>query len=136
MARAVGFVDGMPRGNLPVAVVDGPNADAIVAAMGAGVAGAGVTLVPRKVPVSGLAASGVRVIIVPEGQAGQQAAIAAAARGMHAVTMSTDMTCVNSGNCVVGVASDPRVEIVVSRAASTAAGVGFAQAFRVMIREV
>jgi hypothetical protein len=136
MARAVGFVDGMPRGAVPVAVVDGPNADAVVAAMGAGVAGGGVTLVPRKIPVSGLAASGVRVIIVPEGQGAQQAAIAAAARGMHAVTMSTDMTCVNSGNCVVGVSAEPRVEIVVSRAASTAAGVAFAQAFRVMIREV
>ena len=136
MARAAGFVDGLPRGNVPVAVVDGPNADAVVAAMGAGVAGGGVTLVPRKVAVGDLAGSGVRVIIVPEGQGGQHGAIAAAARSLHAVTMSTDMACVNSGNCVVGVAAEPRVEIVVSRAASTAAGVSFAQAFRVMIREV
>jgi hypothetical protein len=136
MARAAGFVEGLPRGSVPVAIVDGPGADAIVAAMGAGVAGGGVTLVPRKVAVGALASSGVRVIIVPEGQGAQHAAIAAAARGMHAVTMSTDMACVNSGNCVVGVSAEPRVEIVVSRAASTAAGVAFAQAFRVMIREV
>jgi hypothetical protein len=76
------------------------------------------------------------VIIVPEGQGGSHAAIAAAARGLHAVTLSTDMACVNSGNCVVGVAAEPRVEIVVSRAASGANGVSFAQAFRVMIREI
>ncbi|HEX8899811.1 hypothetical protein [Vitreimonas sp.] len=136
MARAVGFVEGLPRGNVTVAVVDGPGADAIVAAMGAGVAGGGVTLVPRKVAVGALAGSGARVIIVPEGQGGSHAAIAAAARGLHAVTLSTDMACVNSGNCVVGVAAEPRVEIVVSRAASSANGISFAQAFRVMIREI
>lgn len=136
MARAVGFVDGLPRGNVTVAVVDGPGADAIVAAMGAGVAGGGVTLVPRKVAVGALAGSGARVIIVPEGHGGSHAAIAAAARGLNAITLSTDMSCVNSGSCVVGVAAEPRVEIVVSRAASAANGITFAQAFRVMIREV
>jgi len=136
MARAVGFAEGIPRGALPVAVVDGPNADAVIAAMGAGVAGGGVTLQPRKVAASALAGSGVRVIIVPEGQGGSHAAVAAAARSLRAVTLSTDMACVNSGNCVVGVAAEPRVEIVVSRAASSASGISFAQAFRVMIREI
>lgn len=136
MARTASFIDDLPRGNVPVAVVDGPNADAVIAAMGAGVVGAGVTLVPRRVAIGALASSGVRVIIVPEGQGAQQAAIAAAARTLRAVTLSTDMSCVNSGHCVVGVATAPRVEIVVSRSASTATGVSFAQAFRVMIREI
>lgn len=136
IARAVGFVEGLPRGSVDVAVVDGPGADEVIAAMGSGVAGGGVTLTPRRVPVGALAGSGVRVIIVPEGQVGSHAAIAAAARSLHAVTLSTDMACVNSGKCVVGVAAEPRVDIVVSRAAATASAIAFQQAFRVMIREI
>jgi hypothetical protein len=136
IARAVGFINGLPRGVVDVAVVDGPGADALVAAMGRDLTAGGVTLHPRRVPVSRLANSGVRIIIVPEGQRASHAAIAAAARSLSAVTLSTDMVCVRSGRCVVGVAAAPRVVIVVSRSAALASGVSFAQAFRVMIREI
>jgi hypothetical protein len=136
IARAVGFINGLPRGAVDVAVVDGPGADALLAAMGRGVSAGGVTLNPRRVRLSGLGASGVRVIIVPEGQGASHATIAAAARSLGAVTLSTDMACVRARRCVVGVAASPRVEIVVSRAAAAASGVSFAQAFRVMIREI
>lgn len=136
VARAVGFINGLPRGIVDVAVVDGPGADAVMAMMGAGVAAGGVTLSPRRVSLNQLAASGARVIIVPEGQGASHAAIAAAAQRLHAVTLSTDMACVRAGHCVVGVAAQPRVEIVVSRSASRDANISFAQAFRVMIREI
>jgi hypothetical protein len=136
VARAVGFVNGLPRGVVNVAVVDGPGAEAVMSAMAQGVSAGGITLNPRRVPLNALTASGARVIIVPEGQSGAHAAIAAAARSMHAVTVSTDMSCVRAGRCVVGVASSPRVEIVVSRAAAAAADISFGQAFRVMIREI
>ncbi len=136
IARAVGFVSGLPRGVIDVAVVDGPGADALIAAMGRGISAGGVTLNPRRVSVDELGASAVRVIIVPRGQDASHAAIAAAAAELHAVTISTDTECVRSGRCVVGVSTSPRVEIVVSRAAATAAGVSFTQAFLVMIREI
>lgn len=136
IARAVGFANGLPRGAVDVAVVDGPGADAVLAAMGASVSAGGVTLTPRRVSLSVLAASHARVIIVPEGQASVHAQIAEAARATGALTISTDMSCVRANRCVVGVASAPRVEIVVSRAAARASGVSFAQAFQVMIREV
>lgn len=136
MARAVGFVSGLPRGTIIAAVVDGPNADSVVAAMNAGVNGGGVTLLPRKVPASGLVASGARVIIVPEGMESQYATIAAAAKSLHAVTVSTDMNCVKQAHCVVGVVARPRVDILVSREASKTNGVSFNQAFRIMIREI
>jgi hypothetical protein len=136
IARAVGFVNGLPRGVVNVAVVDGPGADAVMAAMANGVSAGGLTLNPRRVALNALATSGARVIIVPEGQGASHAAIASAARGMRAVTVSTDMSCVRAGRCVVGVASSPRVEIVVSRIAAAAADISFGQAFRVMIREI
>jgi hypothetical protein len=95
-----------------------------------------VRLNPRRVSLADLAQSGARIIIVPEGQGASHGAIAAAARQLRAVTLSTDMSCVRSGHCVVGVATSPRVEIVVSRSAATASRVSFSQAFRVMIREI
>jgi hypothetical protein len=136
IARAVGFVQGLPRGVIEVAVVDGPGADAVAQAMQGGVAAGGVTLLPRRVSIAQLSGSGARVIIVPEGQGASHAAIAEAARGLHAVTLSSDMACVRAGYCVVGVAVQPRVDIVISRAAATAANVRFAQAFRVVFREI
>lgn len=136
MARAVGFINGLPRGVINVAVVDGSGADAVIAAMGRGVAAGGITLNPRRVALAELASSNLRVIIVPEGQSASHAAIAAAARSLHAVTVSTDMSCVRSGRCVVGVVTSPRMEIVVSRAAQRASGASFQEAFRVMIREI
>jgi len=136
IARAVGFINGLPRGVVDVAIVDGPGADALLAAMGRGVSAGGITLNPRRVSLARLADSGARVIIVPEGQSASHAAIAAAARRLNAVTLSTDMSCVRSGRCVVGVAASPRVEIIVSRASALASRVSFSQAFRVMIREI
>jgi hypothetical protein len=136
IARAVGFINGLPRGAIDVAIVEGPGANALAAAMGRRVTAGGMTLNPRLVPISRLAASGVRVIIVPEGQHASHMAIATAAHTLSAVTLSTDMNCVRSGHCVVGVSASPRVEIVVSRAAAAASGVSFSQAFRVMIREI
>lgn len=136
MARAVGFANGLPRGAIDVAVVDGPGAEAVLAVMGQRVTAGGVTLTPRRVSLSALGASGARVVIVPEGQAASHARIAEMARAMGALTISTDLDCVRANHCVVGVASSPRVEIIVSRSAARASGVSFAQAFRVMIREV
>jgi hypothetical protein len=136
IARAVAFVQGLPRGAIEVAVVDGPGADAMAAAMGGGVAAGGVTLLPRRISLADLPGSGVRVIIVPEGQGASHQAIAEAARRLHAVTLSSDMACVRGGHCVVGVAVRPRVDIVISRAAAAAANVRFSQAFRVVFREI
>jgi hypothetical protein len=136
MARAVGFANGLPRGAVDVAVVDGPGADELLAVMGGRISAGGVMLTLRRVPLGALAESGARVIIVPEGQGSAHGQIAQAARAMGALTISTDMSCVRANRCVVGVASAPRVEIVVSRAAARASGVSFARAFQVMIREV
>jgi len=136
MVRAVGFVEGFPKGDVAAAVVDGPGADAVMAAFGSGVSGGAVTLKPKKLAVGELAGSGVKVIIVPEGQSGQHAAIAAAAKQLKAVTISTDKGCAQAGQCVLSATSAPQVEIVMSRSAASAAGVSFGAAFRVMIKEI
>lgn len=80
IARAVGFVCGLPRGAVNVPIVDGPGADVLVAAMGRGIAAGGMTLSPCRVSVGALAASNLRVIIVPEGLGASHTPIATVAR--------------------------------------------------------
>lgn len=136
MVRAVGFAESTPKGAVQAAVVDGPGADQIIAALGSGVSANGVTLTGRKVAASALAGSGAKVIIVPAGQSAAFATISAAARQLGALTISADMSCVRAGQCVVGATASPQVEIVVSRSAAAANAVTFASAFRVMIKEI
>lgn len=136
IARLISFMENGPKGTVEVAVVDGAGADAAIAAFGGGVAAGPVTLKAKKVAASALAGSGAKVILVPEGQAANQAAVAAAAKALGALSISTDKSCAESGKCVASVQSDPKVEIVVNRAAATASKVSFQSAFRVMIKEL
>jgi hypothetical protein len=57
------------------------------------------------------------------------------ARRQRVLTITSDMDCVVAGKCVVGVAAEPRVEVVVSRSAAAACGVVFSDAFRMMVLE-
>jgi hypothetical protein len=50
--------------------------------------------------------------------------------------ITTDITQVHSGSCVMGVRSRPKVEVFVNRAAASANGVIFSTVFRVMITEL
>jgi hypothetical protein len=50
--------------------------------------------------------------------------------------VTTDITRVRSGNCIMGVRSQPKVEVFVNRAAASASGVTFSTVFRVMITEL
>ena len=135
IARAIGFVRGMPRGAVDVAVIDGEGADAVMAAMRPGVTAGGVTLFARRVSLDELEQSRVRVIVVPEGQREAHARIASIARRMHAVTASTDLACVQADYCVVGVSAQHSNQIRVSREAAEASDVSFSVAFRVLVSE-
>ena len=64
------------------------------------------------------------------------AAVAAAARAKRLVTIGSDPACVNAGFCVMGVSSEPKVEITITRAAAAAVGASFRAAFLMMVHEV
>ena len=63
-------------------------------------------------------------------------AVAEMARGRGVLTISTDLSCVRADQCVMGVAVEPRVQVLVSRRACEAAAVNFATSFRMMITEL
>jgi hypothetical protein len=139
VAKAIGFVEGGPKGAVDVAVVtDGgaskADADAFVALAGA-ITG-DITLKPTIVAPGALASSNAKVAFIPAGLSGSYGDIAAASASKKIITVTTDPACVAAQKCAISIVSEPKVDITVSKAAASASGVAFGSAFSMMIKEV
>ncbi|WP_417317222.1 hypothetical protein [Emcibacter sp.] len=141
--KAAAFVQPALSGDVPTAIVyDSSNpeskadADGIAAAIGGGLQIKNSTLKPTLVDVSNLGAlSSVKVAFLTHGMGGHQSAVASAAAQSGILTISNDMSCVESDLCVVGVESSPKVSIVVSKSATQASSLSFGSAFLMMVKE-
>jgi hypothetical protein len=140
--RALTFLENGPSGAAVLGVVFDPSKpasvaekNAVMAALGGGYSAGGLTLTGKPVEASAVAGvSGVAALYVTHGV--NYAAVGAAAKAKRLVTVASDQACATSGACVMGVSTDPKVDIVVNRSAAAAVGASFKAAFRMMIREV
>jgi hypothetical protein len=140
--RALTFLENGPTGRVVLGVVFDPSKpasvaekNAVMAAIGGGYAAGAVTLVGKPVEADDVAGvAGVNALFVTGGV--NYAAVGAAAKARKIVTIGSAPACVNSGACVMGVTTEPKVEIVVNRSAAAAVGVAFKAAFRMMIKEI
>ena len=57
-------------------------------------------------------------------------------QGSGIVTITTNLNYVASGDCVLGVSSDPKVQVLLNRNAASDAAVSFSTSFRMMIQEM
>jgi len=140
IGRALGFVDGAAGSERVVAIVydsaSEGEAQALNEVMSGGLSAGRVTLNGRLVPagdLSGLSGADAAVLV---GAAAGDDGVFSAASGQGVMTVSTDMGCVESGACVMGVQSAPSVRIVVNRGAASASSISFAAAFAMMIEEI
>ncbi len=141
LGRAVAFMQPPPPNDAVIAIVyvegnaaSRQDAEAIAALIGAGLPVGRTTMRPRTADVDHLAAAGPSVVIAASGANGPR--LYAATRSARALCVTTDIEAVRTGVCAMAISSEPRVEIVVNHAASAAAGIDFAAAFRMMIREL
>ncbi len=140
--RALAFLENGPTGRATLGVVFDPSKpasvaekNAVMAALGSGYAAGSLTLVGKPVEAGEVGdVSGVQALYVTGGV--NYAAVGGAAKAKKLITIGSDPACVNSGACVMGVSTDPKVEIVVNRATAAAVGVAFKAAFRMMIHEI
>jgi hypothetical protein len=140
--RALTFLENGPTGKATLGVVFDPakpasvaEKDAVLAALGGGYNAGALTLVGVPIPISAIGgAGGVKALFVTGGV--NYAAVGAAAKAKNIVSIGSDPACVKSGACVMGVSTDPKVEITVNRAAAAAVGASFKAAFRMMIKEI
>jgi len=144
-AKTVGFTSPPLTGTVKVAVVfdaavpqSQKDAEALKGILGSGLAAGAATLVPVAVPVEQVEAGldGVGLVFVTGGLAAHHDKIFAATKARKLLSVSTDGACVQAGKCVMGVKSEPKVEIQVNKAAAEASSVAFAPAFRMMISEI
>lgn len=142
--RTLGFVANPPSGPVDLAILFDPavpmsatDAQAAADTIGAGLRIGSATVRPVLLPVGELnRLAGFRFVLLTAGLEAHFEAVAEATRGRGILSISADFACVRAGRCVMAVASEPRVQVLVNRAASEAAAVEFAAAFRLMITEM
>ena len=89
----------------------------------------------RRVPANALGGlQGARVAFVTAGT--NYRAVAAAAAPRSILTISGDPGCVQAGQCVVAINSVPKVQILVSKAATRASNLKFGSAFLMLVKEI
>lgn len=131
-------------GTVSVAIVFDPanpasksDADAIKAALDAEPNAAGLTLAPVMVPASDLSKIlPTKMAIISYGMKSFFDQIAAVAASAGTLTVSTDLDCVKSNKCVLGVVSAPAVDIYYSKAAADAGKIIFAPAFTMLVKQI
>jgi len=143
-ARAFSFVRDRRSDAVRVALVRDPNnpdsveeATQVDAAIGSGIDVGRLHLTVTDVAVDQLdRATNVDVIWLTKGLSDRDFARAAEiANRNHAVSVSSDLSCVQDELCVLGVQARPTVRIILSAAAATKAGIDFQPAFRMMVTE-
>jgi hypothetical protein len=141
LGRAITFIVPPPTSGATLAIVyssgapgSRSDAEAIIALIGGWLQAGNTMLRPKLVEVGALASANCAVVIAASGSNG--AALSAASRSAHALCVTTEIAAVEAGLCAMGIKSAPRVEILLNHAAVGAAGIEFATAFRMMIREI
>ena len=122
---AIAYVQGDPASRF--------DAEAIAASFGDGLRAGGGWLHPRLVATNAMG-GGFAVVIAAQGT--DSAVVGAGARAARALCVTRNLDAVRAGVCAMGIATEPRVEILLNHAAAAAASVEFAAAFRMMIQEM
>ncbi len=141
LAKAIGFLEPAPSGTGTVAISYDPadpaskqDADAIAAYFGDGLKAGAAMLKPKVVEIGQLGGGGFIAVVAASGV--KVAEVTAATRAQHVACITADATAVQAGQCVMSVKSDPKVEILINRAAATSSGVGFGSAFLLMAHAI
>jgi hypothetical protein len=142
-ARALSFLEPAPSGEVPLTIVFDPavpasvsQKDAVIGALGAAVTVGSLSLKPTALPIGDLGSASGPAMFLTTGLDGSLDKVAAAVAGKQVVTIGADTSCVSSGKCVLGVETQPKVQVLVNAAAAKAAGVSFKSAFRMMVKEL
>jgi hypothetical protein len=80
-------------------------------------------------------AQNLRAVLVADHMKPHYDKVSAFGHRTGALILSADLDCVRSNKCTVGIASAPRVEVIVSSKQAQASGIQFSEAFRMMVTE-
>jgi hypothetical protein len=142
MARVLGFMDQPPPATVNLGVVYDPGnaasqkeAESLVAQLGGGFAAGKFTLVPKLVKIGDVGGASMNAFVLTSGVGGS-AKLADATKSKKIPCFTGDHEAVSSGNCLIGITTDPKVEILLNKGLAAASGITFGSAFRMMITEI
>lgn len=143
MARALGFAEKAPSGEIRLGIVYAPEnaasvaqAEAVQKLLGDGLKAGNLVLKPLLVKIDEATSADVAAFLLIEGMGAGGAKLAAVTKAKQKPCLTIDIPQVQNGSCAMGIKSEPKVEILVNRAAADASGVTFGASFRMMITEL
>ncbi|HLF13132.1 MAG TPA: hypothetical protein VJA26_18175 [Gammaproteobacteria bacterium] len=141
--RALSFMENPLTGVVRVGILYAPSsprsqrqAEELESLLGGGLKAGNVELRPEMVKMSDAGDSNVDLFFLTEYVNADEARAADLGAARQRACITTDIAQVESGACLMGVRSRPKVEIVINQAAAKDSGVVFATVFRVMITEI
>ncbi|HEY6816761.1 MAG TPA: YfiR/HmsC family protein [Croceibacterium sp.] len=140
--RAASFLQPRLAGTVTAAIIYEPGNEAserearvIERELASGAGADSLRFRPRRVASNALdELDGVRIAFVTRGTPYRQIAAATAPRSI--LTISSDSACARAAYCTMAVQSSPRIQIVVSRAAASAARIRFSSSFLMLVKEI
>jgi hypothetical protein len=142
-ARALGFMQNPPTGAIRVGIAYASGvprsvdeADQLQQMLAGGLKVGDLIMTPVKVKLDELAGANVQLFLLTEFVGSDGARVADATKARQIPCITVDIAQVQNGACVMGVRSEPRVEIIVNRAAAARSGTSFATVFRMLITEI
>jgi hypothetical protein len=141
--RVLGFTATPLTGNVHLGIVYDPSnaastADeqALMGILGSGLTVGGVNLIGVPVTIANVATTPADVLFLTAGLGAAGAAAGTEAAAKKQICITTDLAATQAGDCAVSVASTPKVQITVNKAAASASGVSFGAAFMLMITQI
>jgi len=139
MARVMGFMDQPPPATVKLGIVydagTEKQAEALMAQLGGSLAAGKFTLVPTLVKIGDVGSANVNAVVLMSGTGGA-ANVAAITKAKKIPCFTGDRSLVQSGACLVGINTDPKVEILLNKALAASSGISFGAAFKMMITEI
>jgi len=139
MARVMGFMDQPPPATVKLGIVydagTQKQAEALMAQLGGGLAAGKFTLVPTLVKIGDVGSASVNAVVVMAGTGGA-AKVAEITKSKKIPCFTGDRSLVQSGACLVGINTEPKVEILLNKALAASSGISFGAAFKMMITEI
>ena len=142
-ARALSFMERPLSGTVRMGIIYVPGdaaseheADRVAQLLGSGLKAGNLLFTPVRVPVGEAGTAPVDLFFLPDGIADRTGPVSAASEKRKLVCLTLDIAQVEKGACVLGIQSNPKVRIYVSRAAAIASKSTFATVFMMMVSEI